>query len=84
MNIPLLENIKTFLVDPAILLLFGVALLIFLYGLVQFLWQGDTAKNTEDGRNKIIWSLVGMAIMASVYGFLHVIVNSISQLMGGV
>ena len=83
-NIPLLENIKQFIVDPIILLLFGLALLYFLYGLVAFLWQGDTVKNSTQGRDRIIWGLVGMAIMASVYGFLNVIVSTISQLMGGV
>ena len=81
-SIPLLENIKQFIVDPVILLLFGLALVIFLFGLVQFLWQGDTDKNSQVGRDKVIWGLVGMAIMASVYGFLHVIVNTINQLMG--
>lgn len=84
MKIQLLENIKQFIIDPVILLLFGLALLIFLFGLVQFLWQGDTAKNSSQGRDKIIWGLIGIAIMASVYGFLHVIVNTIDQLMGGI
>ena len=82
MTIPLLENIKQFIVDPVILLLFGLALVIFLFGLVQFLWQGETDKNSQVGRDKVIWGLVGMAIMASAYGFLHVIVNTINQLMG--
>ena len=81
-TIPLLENIKQYIVDPVILLLFGLALLIFLYGLVEFLWQGDTVKNDKLGRDKIFWGLVGMAIMASVFGFLNVINSTISQLMG--
>ena len=78
----LLDNIKTYLVNPAILLLFGLALVIFLYGLVEFFWSGDKL-DPKLGRDKIIWGLVGMAIMASVYGFLNVIVNTINQLMGG-
>ncbi|MFA6254082.1 MAG: hypothetical protein WC640_02370 [Candidatus Paceibacterota bacterium] len=80
----LLDNIKAFVVDPVILLLFGLALVIFLYGLVMFLWQGDTVKNSTEGRDKIIWGLVGMAVMASVYGFLEVISKTIDQLMTGV
>jgi hypothetical protein len=84
MQIQLLENIKQYIVDPVILLLFGLALLIFLFGLIQFLWTGDTDKNSKIGRDKIIWGLVGMVIMASVYGFLHVITNTIDQLMTGI
>jgi len=84
MTIPLLENIKAQIVNPIILLLFGLALVYFLYGLVEFLWQGDTVKNSKEGRDKIIYGLIGMAIMASVYGFLYVITNTITQLMGGV
>ena len=82
-NIPLLENIKTQIVNPVILLLFGLALVYFLYGLFTFLWQGDKL-DPKVGRDKIIYGLVGMAIMASVYGFIHVIINTINQLMTGV
>ncbi len=83
MKIQLLENIKQYIVDPVILLLFGLALIIFLYGLVEFLWKGDTGKDYKEGRDKIVWGLVGMAIMTSVYGFLNIIVSTIDQLMTG-
>lgn len=83
MTIPLLENIKSYIVNPIILLLFGVALVVFLYGLVEFLWQNDTLKNSQEGRDKIFYGLIGMTIMASVYGFIHIIVNTINQLMEG-
>ncbi len=81
MEIPLLENIKAYIVNPIILLLFGLAVIIFLYGLMQFLWQGDTVQNSKEGRDKIVWGLVGIAIMASVYGFIYVITNTIVDLM---
>lgn len=80
----LLENIVTYIVNPIIFLLFGLALIIFLYSLVNFLWQGNTDKNSTEGRDKIIWGLVGMTIMVSVYGILNVITNTINQLMTGV
>lgn len=82
LSIPLLDNIENFIINPAIKLLFGVALIVFLYGLVRFVAKAGDQKSREEGKKSMLWGIIGMAIMASVYGIQTVIVNTISQLAG--
>ncbi|OJI08687.1 MAG: hypothetical protein COV08_03300 [Candidatus Vogelbacteria bacterium CG10_big_fil_rev_8_21_14_0_10_49_38] len=79
----LLDNIKEQIINPVIMLLFGLALLYFLWGLVQFLAKNNSAVvDKKELRDKMIYGLIGMTIMASVFGIMHVITNTIVSLMG--
>lgn len=62
--------------NPIIALLFAVALVVFLWGLVQFLASDMTDDNREKGKQKIIWGVVGLFIMLSVYGIINLILNT--------
>ncbi len=74
---PGLTNIASFLgtiqalmntLVPIIILL---AVLYFLWGLAQFVLNaGDDAARTE-GRNKMIWGIVGLFVMVSVWGIVN-------------
>jgi len=78
----ILDNIKAYLLNPIIVLMFGIALILFLYGMVEYLYQGNVGKNQEKAVQNIIWGAVGMAIMVSVFGIMNVITSTISSLMG--
>ncbi len=82
MTITLLEEIKAHILGPFVILLFGAALILFLYGLVQFLMSGDVSSGNKEGKDVMIWGLIGMAIMVAVYGIEDLIVNTINQLIG--
>ena len=71
-----LHRVDTYILNPFILLLFGVAFLIFFVGLVQFVRsaQSDTAR--EEGKRKIVYGLIGMFIMFSAYGIIRLILNT--------
>lgn len=79
---PILENIKTFILNPIIGLLFAVALVLFLYGWVEYLYQGKVGENRDQAVQNIIWGVVGMAIMVSVYGIMTIITGTIDSLGG--
>ncbi|HRZ30565.1 MAG TPA: hypothetical protein P5274_02780 [Candidatus Paceibacterota bacterium] len=80
----LFESIKTHIINPIIFLLIGVALVIFLFGLVQFLLNKDKASaNRQELYDKMIWGVVGLAIMISVFGIMQFIVKTLNTLVGG-
>lgn len=80
----LLNNIKTQILNPIILLFLGVALLIFLYSLVIFFLEKDSASsNRKELYNRMIWGVIGLAIMVSVFGIMQFIVSTISTFVGG-
>ncbi|MEK9153911.1 MAG: hypothetical protein AAB798_00400 [Patescibacteria group bacterium] len=72
----LLINFRDFIINPAILLIFTAGFFLFVWGLVQFLLNLDQGGENEDGKKHILWGIVGMFIMASVYGILALLDNT--------
>jgi len=76
MNIDqLLANINRYIINPFITFLFVLASLLFLYGLTRYYIMGD-AKEKETGRQHMVWGLIGMFIMMSVFGIMNLIMNT--------
>lgn len=47
---------------------FGLAIIYFFWGLVVFLRAAGDPKAQEAGRNQMIWGVITIAVMISVYG----------------
>jgi hypothetical protein len=73
MTIPVLDKIKANILNPFIAFLMVLALVYFLYGVFQFIAGYDNPTAKETGKQHMIWGVVGMAIMISVYGLLSLI-----------
>ena len=73
----LLDGIVRELVNPFIWLLTGVATVIFIYGVLEFLGTFGQSEDTRSkGRNHMIWGIVGLAIMFGVFGILRITLNA--------
>jgi len=74
------------IVDQAIwpfeVFLAGVAVLFFVYGLVELLSSADNEQKKIDGKRHMVWGLVGLFIISSVYGIIKIIEASIIYLSG--
>ncbi len=64
----LLNTIKG-LVRNAIPLVMGLALLAFLWGVFKFIWGGEEKR--EEGKQLMLWGVVGLFVMASVWGLVQ-------------
>jgi len=71
----LITNIKINIINPIIGVLFAFALVLFLWGIAKFLWNADNDTDREQGKNHMIWGLVGMFIMVSVIGIINVVIG---------
>lgn len=69
--VPFLNKVNDLILNPLILLVFALSFVYFLYGIVKFLSTDSADKTRDESRNAILWGLVGMAIMFSVYGLIH-------------
>lgn len=69
--VPFLNKVNNLILNPLILLAFGLATAYFFYGIIKFisLEAGDAKR--KEAQNAIIWGLVGMVIMFSVYGIIR-------------
>lgn len=69
----LLGRIDQFILNPLIVLMFVVSLLVFFWGLVEFITKAGEEGGRETGRRNILYGIIGMCIMVGVYGIIHVI-----------
>jgi len=67
-----LNRFVHYIIDPAILIVFAAGFFLFVYGLVQFIYKLDEGAQS-DGKQHMIWGIVGMVIMVSVYGIITLI-----------
>lgn len=71
-----MNKFVTLIIDPAILVVFAAGFLLFIYGLVEFLVAINQGGDTTEGKNHMVWGIVGMLIMISVYGIIALLDNT--------
>ena len=72
----LLKNFVSYIINPAILVIFAAGFFLFVLGLVQFIMNLDKGGEHEEGKKHMLWGIVGMFIMASVYGIIALLDNT--------
>jgi hypothetical protein len=63
------------LANPLLAVLVALALLTFFWGLTKFISKAGDAKNHAEGRQLMVWGLIALFVMVSIYGiiqFFHV------------
>lgn len=60
------------------MLLFALAFVYFIYGIIRFIQSSTGDKGTEriEARNSIFWGLVGMFVMFSVYALIKFVLDT--------
>jgi len=71
--VPFLYKVNDLILNPLILLAFGISFVYFIYGVIKFLNLDAADKNRKEAKDAIIWGIVGMVIMFSVYGIIKFI-----------
>lgn len=70
-------RVNQYILNPIIAFLFVLASILFVYGLVKFfLAAKEGGEDRETGKKHMVWGLVGMFIMISVFGIMRLIVNT--------
>lgn len=72
-----IQKILDVVVNPLLTMLFAVAVLIFLFGMVRFLANMDNEEIKTAGKRHMVFGVAGMAIMVSAYAIVAVIQNTI-------
>ncbi len=69
----IVDKIITVIVNPLLTLLFSLAGLYFLYGVFKFIQNAENSEKRLEGARHMLWGIIGIAIMFSVFAFIHVI-----------
>lgn len=71
----LLGKIAVLIVNPIIVLGFVVATVYLFYSIVQLIWGADGG-DLDKKRSAVMYGVVGLLIMFSVFGLLNLIINT--------
>jgi len=66
-----IDKVVVNIINPIIGVLFALAFAIFLWGIARSLIYSDDENERKQGKQHMIWGLVGMFIMVSVIGILE-------------
>lgn len=65
-------------------LLFAIAFLYFVYGVYKyFILGGDNDTERATGRQFVLWSLIGFAVILSVWGLVQILLETFGITAGG-
>lgn len=73
---PLIYRINEFIINPLIWVGFGWAVIIFFWGLYEFIRNTDSDEGREKGKLNIFYGIIGILIMVSVYGIINFLLVS--------
>lgn len=72
-------NIINFINNALVPFTFGVALLFFIYGMfLYFIYGADSEESKKTGKSYIIWSIIALVLMVSVWGIVNLIAQGLN------
>jgi uncharacterized membrane protein YidH (DUF202 family) len=71
-----ISNVNRLIINPIIMLLFALALVYFLYGVFQFISNGENEEAKTKGKSHMIWGIIGITIMMGVFTILNIIMKT--------
>ena len=67
----------TGLINDLIGLLSGIAFLVFIWGLVKFIYNAGSEEGRREGKNRMVWGIVGLFVLLSIWGIVSFFQESI-------
>lgn len=71
----IINKLNDAIINPLIKLLFAVAFLFFLYGIVEFIAGGGNPQKKKTGQEHMFYGVIGLFIMIAVFGIINLIAN---------
>lgn len=71
-----LGKVNEAIINPLIGLIFAVAVAIFLYGVLEFIFNQQSEEKKTTGKSHMLWGVVGITIMMGVWGILNIILDT--------
>lgn len=73
----IMARIVDAIINPLMALLFAIALVVFLWGVAEYVWKASDDTKKKEGKNHMLWGIIGMFIMLAAVGIVNLIVNSL-------
>ena len=71
-------NLAQYVINPILLLLFAAGMVVFVWGLVEYLYALNVkGEQTAEGKKHMLWGMVGRFIMAAALTIIKIINNTV-------
>lgn len=77
--VTIVDKIKTQILNPIVGVMFGLALVYFLYGMLEFVQGGANEKSVEKGKQHMIYGILGLVIIVGVQGIISMITATVNS-----
>ena len=64
-------------IDQLIALLLGIATVVFLIGVIQYVISGADEKKAETAKKYMLWGIIGLVVMVAVWGIANLLVDTL-------
>lgn len=72
----LIGKINATIINPAIEFAFIIALVVFLWGVMEYIRGANNETKRKNGRQHMLWGIVGFVIMFGVFGIINLLINT--------
>ncbi len=72
-----IAKVDTVIINPLILFLFALAILYFLYGVLQFFLNQENEEKKTTAKSHMLWGVIGITIMMGVWTILSILLNTL-------
>ncbi|HEY4504391.1 MAG TPA: hypothetical protein VJI73_01325 [Candidatus Paceibacterota bacterium] len=62
---------------PFVTVLIGLALVVFLWGVIQFIIASGDTQKVEEGKKTMLWGIIALFVMVSIQGIVYLLANSL-------
>jgi hypothetical protein len=73
----LMASINRVIINPLIVFMFALAIVYFLYGLMQYLLSPDNEEIRKNSKQHMLWGVIGMFIMIAVFGIMNILLTTL-------
>src|ERR1035437_10896415 len=73
-----ISNVDKIIINPLIILLFALAMVYFLWGVFEFLFNAEEEAKRTAGKQHMLYGIIGITIMMGVWTILSMITNTLN------
>lgn len=72
-----IQKAITYVFNPVIYFMVVVAVVYFIYGIFEYIKDGDNSESRVKGQQHMLWSVIGLFIMIGVFFIMKVLLGSV-------
>lgn len=74
----ILSTAENTILRPFISVLIIFAAIVFIWGLIKFIWSAGDTKKSAEGKQLMLWGIIGLFVIVAMWGLVEVLRSTFS------